>query len=229
MQKISCLIPAYNEEEQIERILNTLNSLIGSVLQEVIVIDDFSSDNTKQIVKRFQNVVLVEHTKNEGKSKAIADGIEKATGGYILMLDGDLIGLNEGNIFDLINPLLKNLADITISYRGNTPRWWIRFFKIETFSGERCFPRDFLVNNLGVIKKLPGYGLEVYMNQEIIRNGLRIKSVPMNNVKIKFKWHKHGLVVGVWKELIMWKNIFAVVSPRKLLLQVLEMKKLVVP
>ncbi len=228
MKKISCIIPTYNEEEQIETILRTLNPLLGNTLDEVIVIDDFSSDRTKKIVKGHKNILLIEHTKNEGKSKTIADGIRGAKNDIILMIDGDLIGLNETNILNLVNPILTNLADISISYRGNTPKWWIHFFKIETFSGERCFYKELLLDNLKEIEYLPGYGLEVYINEKLVRNKLRIKSVPMNNVTIKFKWHKHGVIIGVWKELLMWKNIFATVNPIKLIIQVAKMKKLLI-
>lgn len=228
MKKVSCIIPTYNEEEQIGTILDTLIPLIGDVLNEIIVIDDFSSDNTKEIVKRYKNIVFIEHKINEGKSKTIADGIEKTTSDYILMLDGDLIGFDRNNALDLINPILDNKADITISYRGNTPKWWLHLFKIETFSGERCFSKELLLNQLPEIKQLPGYGLEVYINEKIIISESRIKSVPMNNVKIKFKWHKHGFFMGVWKEILMWKNIFTVVSPIKLTRQILKMRRLLV-
>ncbi len=228
MKKISCIIPTYNEEEQIGTILGMLKPLLGTSLDEVIVIDDFSSDRTKEIVKSNKNITLVEHLKNEGKSKTIADGIRKAKNDIILMIDGDLIGLNKTNIHGLINPVVTGLADMSISYRGNTPKWWINLFKIETFSGERCFHKNLLLDNLKEIEYLPGYGLEVYINEKLVRNKLRIRSVPMENVTIKFKWHKHGIIIGVWKELLMWKNIFATVNPIKLIVQVVRMKKLLV-
>jgi glycosyltransferase involved in cell wall biosynthesis len=170
----------------------------------------------------------MENNKNEGKSKTIVDGNRITRGEYILMIDGDLIGLKKENILDLVTPVINNQVDITISHRGNTPTWWIRYFRIETFSGERCFSRNFLLSYTDTIAKLPGYGLEVFMNEKIVENKLRIKSVPMNNVRIDFKWHKHGLLVGVWKELLMWRNIFSVVGPKKLISQILGMKKLVV-
>ncbi len=228
MKKISCIIPTYNEEDQIETILRTLNPLLGSTLDEIIVIDDFSSDKTREIVKKNSSVLLIEHMSNEGKSKTIADGISSANNDIILMIDGDLIGLNETNIFNLVNPVLTNLADISISYRGNTPKWWIDLFEIETFSGERCFHKKLLLDNLQEVKSLPGYGLEVYINEKLVRDKLRIKSVPMSNVTIKFKWHKHGVIIGIWKELLMWKNIFTTVNPYKLIMQIMEMKKLTV-
>jgi glycosyltransferase involved in cell wall biosynthesis len=228
MRKISCIIPAYNEEERIGFILNTLTPLLSDILKEIIVVDDFSSDKTREMVKKFSHVILLEHRKNEGKSKTIADGIQKATGEYILMIDGDLIGLEGGNILDMVNPILNNQADITISYRGNTPKWWIRIFKIEMFSGERCFSRDFIMPYIDAISMLPSYGLEAFINEKIIDNNLRIKSVAMNNVTISFQWDKHGIFIGIWKEILMLKDISSVIGPKRFISQLLKTKRLLV-
>ncbi len=228
MHRVSCIIPAYNEEKYIGSILMTLCPLLGTVLAEIIVIDDCSSDSTKNIVRKFSDVTLIEHMKNEGKSRAVADGIERAVGTHILMIDGDLRGLEAKNIQGLVNPVLENRADISISHRGNTTQWWIRLFKIETFSGERCFAKDLLFGKVETIRNLPGYGLEVYINEIAITNRLRIDSVEMKNVSIPYKWHKHGILRGVWKEILMWRNIFTVVSPIQLVLQVFKMQRLLV-
>lgn len=226
IQRISCLIPTFNEEERIGHILKILVGLKGSLLDEIIVIDDGSSDTTTQIVSTFKEVTLLRNKCNKGKSFSIVKGIENARNELLLMIDGDLIGITANNIRELIQPILNKTADITISYRGNTPKWWIRLFKIETFSGERCFSKSLLVDFLEELKNIPGYGLEVFMNNQCIIRKLRIASVPMNNVTIKFKWHKHGWLLGIWKEILMWKHIFSVVNPLKLLRQVLDMKKL---
>ncbi|HEY5501219.1 MAG TPA: glycosyltransferase family 2 protein, partial [Candidatus Humimicrobiaceae bacterium] len=91
MKKVSCIIPAYNEGERIEKILNII---IGHpLIYEIIVIDDGSKDNTKEIIEKFEGITFIKHEKNQGKSISVYDGIVKATGEYILMLDADLIGL----------------------------------------------------------------------------------------------------------------------------------------
>src|SRR5205814_593344 len=88
-------------------------------LFEVIVIDDASSDQTKKIVKKFPAATLIAHEKNEGKSRAVADGIAVATGDWIFLLDADLRFLNQKNIIDLITPIARGEADVAISYRKN--------------------------------------------------------------------------------------------------------------
>ena len=120
MKKISCIIPAYNEENGIENVLNVAAPLIGKYLSEVIVVDDGSSDNTKQIVKKFPTVHFIEHEINKGKSRSVADGIKASKGDYILLLDADLKFLNEKNIIDLIDPIENEVSSVSISYRKNS-------------------------------------------------------------------------------------------------------------
>jgi len=224
---ISCLIPTYNEELRIGDVLKVLSSLPAQFFCEVLVIDDGSTDETREIVKTFKSVTLLENKVNCGKSNAIAKGISSAKGDLIFMCDGDLIGLKQKTITDLISPVSNGFVDISISYRDNTAKWWMKLFLVETFSGERCFHKNLLSNQVSKISELPGYGLEVFMNDLIIKQKLCIASVHMEKVTIDYKWHKHGLVRGVWRELLMWKQIFSVISPYRLAVQVYRMEKLV--
>ena len=154
--KISCIIPAYNEEKNIENIVSTVVPLIGKIIYEVIVIDDCSRDATKEIVKKFSEVKLLEKNINSGKSAAIADGIYASKGDYIFLLDADLKNLNEKNIMDIINPIKNDISDITLSYRKNA---WPLIFSpnkdIDALTGERILPKKLLINYIKDIKELP--------------------------------------------------------------------------
>jgi glycosyltransferase involved in cell wall biosynthesis len=224
---VSCIIPTYNEELHIGEILKVLSVLQPRLFCEVIVIDDGSTDKTKQIVKTFESVTLLENKKNSGKSNAVARGVGAARGDLIFMCDGDLIGLKPETIMNLVEPVSNGVVDISISYRDNTAKWWVKLFLVETFSGERCFHKKIIVNQLNIISALPGYGLEVFINNLIIKHKLRIVSVRMKDVTIDYKWYKHGLLRGLWLELLMWKQIFSVVSPYRLATQVYKMRRLV--
>lgn len=91
MELISVIIPAYNAEKFIEK---TIKSVIAQTYSnfEVIIVDDGSTDNTKQICKKLseqdERIKLFEK-KNGGVSKARNYGIEKANGEYIMFLDAD--------------------------------------------------------------------------------------------------------------------------------------------
>lgn len=224
---ISCLIPTYNEELRIGNILEILCALQPNVFCEILVIDDGSTDKTREIVKTYKSITLLESEINRGKSSVVAKGIQAAKGDLIFMCDGDLIGLKPESVMNLIDPVSNGLAGVSISYRDNTAKWWIKLFLVETFSGERCFHKKLLMEHVSKISALPGYGLEVFINNLIIKYELRIASVRMKGVTIDYKWHKHGLLRGVWRELLMWRQIFSVVNPYQLAMQVYKMRNLV--
>lgn len=93
--KISVIIPARNEENNIGKLLEALkNQLYPKGLTEIIVVDDHSTDNTASIVQQFQFARLIhikEDTINSYKKKAIETGIAAATGELILTTDADCI------------------------------------------------------------------------------------------------------------------------------------------
>lgn len=94
----SIIIPARNEEQNIKNCLDSIERLnYPKNLYEVIVIDDFSEDDTSSVVKRYQDVRLLQlkddaYGKNNAfKKQAIALGISKSTGDYIITTDADCI------------------------------------------------------------------------------------------------------------------------------------------
>lgn len=89
--KVSVIIPAYNRESYIRQ---TVDSVLGQTYQniELIVVDDGSSDGTRQILEQYGNkLLLLEHEQraNKGQSAAINLGLKKAVGHYVAILDSD--------------------------------------------------------------------------------------------------------------------------------------------
>lgn len=92
MQKVSIVIPAYNEEAFIGKLLDIILSIdLHSVgfEREIIVIDDGSTDATFAIASAFQDVICL-HQDNQGKGSATKHGIRVSTGDWILIQDADL-------------------------------------------------------------------------------------------------------------------------------------------
>ena len=128
--KLSVIVPAYNEENTIWKVLDKLNSveLIGGFTKEIVVVNDCSSDNTEGMIKQFiQENPLVEisyfrHEYNQGKGAALHTGIRKAIGDYIIVQDADLeYDPEEFNI--LLKPVIEGYADVVYGSRfmGGTP------------------------------------------------------------------------------------------------------------
>jgi glycosyltransferase involved in cell wall biosynthesis len=124
VHKLSIIIPAYNEEQTISSVLqNVLNlPLIYSIDKEIIVINDYSKDDTGAKIDQFvkehpeKNVIAFHQPVNKGKGAAIHKGIELATGDYIVIQDADL-ELNPADINILLEGLSSGNADVIYGSR----------------------------------------------------------------------------------------------------------------
>jgi len=209
MAKVSCIIPAYNEGPRIRTVLQAVYR--HRLISEIIVVDDASKDHTKDIVRKFEGVQLIVHEENKGKSRTVVDGIIQSRGDIIFLLDADLIGLTPKDISDLIEPVLSQKADISISMRKNSP-WIDRKIGLDFISGERVFPRKLVQNHLGEMQKLARFGLEVYLNKLIIKNKYRIKVVFWKDVISLWKYKKSGLFPGLRGDFFMVLDVLKTAS-----------------
>ena len=127
MKIISILIPVYNEEATIISLLKSVQKEIGkirTVTFEIIVIDDYSRDNTSKLLR--ENETLYNHMisleKNLGKGGAILRGLEKAKGEYILFQDADL-EYSPKDYKALISPIVDFDVDVVMGSRFVAPQF----------------------------------------------------------------------------------------------------------
>jgi dolichol-phosphate mannosyltransferase len=92
MKKLSIIIPILNEEKSILKILAKIEAVnLGQIEKEIIIIDDFSTDSTRFILKKITNrYKIVFQNKNYGKGFAIRTGLKLTTGDYTIIQDADL-------------------------------------------------------------------------------------------------------------------------------------------
>ena len=116
--KISIIIPCFNEEKTVSLIINKiLNSYTGK--KEIIVIDDFSNDKTRDILKtdlKHKIDKLILNTKNYGKGYCIKKGIEASNGDVILIQDADL-EYDPSDYPKLLKPIESGVADVVYGSR----------------------------------------------------------------------------------------------------------------
>ncbi|MCB0705684.1 MAG: glycosyltransferase family 2 protein [Saprospiraceae bacterium] len=135
-QKLSIIVPAYNEEATISNILDKILEvkLIGGMTKEIVVVNDASRDGTEAVVQAYIQahpqapISYFKHEVNQGKGAALHTGIQQAAGDFIIVQDADLeYDPQEFNI--LLKPVLDGFADVVYGSRfmgGNPHR--ILFF-----------------------------------------------------------------------------------------------------
>lgn len=213
---VTCIIPAWNEAA---RLPGVLKAVIGHPLvQEVLVVDDGSTDATSAVARARGARVLTLHP-NRGKSAAVARGLQQATGEIILLLDADLQGLTERHVADLLVPLTAGLADASISLRSNAPLPW-RLIGIDYISGERAMLRTRLWPHIDQMARLEGFGLEVFLNRLWLTENHRISVVPLGGVASPSKASKRGWMRGLRDDARMLRDIFRTIGIRTVLAQI---------
>ena len=224
LKKLSILIPAYNEADQVYEILSRINavSLINSITKEVIFIDDKSIDNTIQVVNTFAKnhpelkITLYQQDVNKGKGAAIRKGIELATGEYLIIQDADL-EYDPEEYNDLLKPVFKADADVVYGSRfmGGNPHRILFFWHsignkfLTTLSNlftdfnltdmETCYKlfRSDIIKN--ILLKENRFGFEPEVTAKISR----IKNLKLYEVGISY----YGRTYDDGKK-ISWKDEF---------------------
>jgi len=89
MEKISLVIPCFNERNAIEKTIDEINFLLGKTVHEIVVVDDGSFDGTYEILKNRKDIKLVRNPYNKGYGFSIKKGIMAADGEIIAITDAD--------------------------------------------------------------------------------------------------------------------------------------------
>lgn len=218
-KKISVVIAAYNEEPRIDEVLKIVEK--HPLLHEVIVVDDGSQDKTAQVVEKYK-VKLIKNPKNMGKTLSVKNGISRAQGDLIMLIDADLKGLTAKAIEDLARPVLDGRVDWTLSLRKNSTSI-MKLLKIDWISGERVVPKKALQDSLIWSRPEIGYSLETLMNKSLLAKNLKFCSVYLPNLIITKKAEKIGRREGWKNEFKMLKQVMRVMPIHKVLFQFFKM------
>jgi glycosyltransferase involved in cell wall biosynthesis len=122
---LSVLIPIYNEKNTILEILKRIDAVdLGGIFfkKEIILVDDGSSDGTREILKGLENKYkIIYHSKNQGKGAAIITGLEHVSGEYVIIQDADL-EYDPEDYKKLLEVALKNNAEVVYGSRKLKPQ-----------------------------------------------------------------------------------------------------------
>ncbi|MBN2582740.1 MAG: glycosyltransferase family 2 protein [Planctomycetes bacterium] len=197
--QLSVLLPAYNEEQAIQRVLGEIVEVLSveSVRYEILVIDDASTDRTPELAEEFAHscwqcpVRVVRCAERRGAGAARKVGIRQARGEIVVMLDADG-SYAAGSIPELLShfPAYDQVNGARTSEQGTLPwlrrpaKWFIRKLacyltghKIPDLNtGLKAFKRDEMLRWLWVVPD--GFSCVTTMTLAFLTNGYAVKYVP---------------------------------------------------
>ncbi len=193
--RLSIIIPAYNEEKTIKKILSKVRRTnIGNIEKEIIVIDDGSKDKTKEILSKEKNIVKIFQRKNYGKGWAIRTGLKRTTGDIIIIQDADM-EYDPNEYGRLLKPILKKKTKVVYGsrflrkhkakykmyYLGNRILSLVTkiLYTREITDMETCykvFKKDVIKN---IKLKSKKFDFEPEITAKIIKRGYKIIEVPI--------------------------------------------------
>ena len=193
MEKISLIIPCFNERSAIEETIDEINFLLGKALHEIIVIDDGSFDGTYEILKNRNDIKLVRNPYNKGYGYSIKKGIMAATGGIVAITDAD--GTYPIESILLMVKKLEEGYDLVIGKRGNLKTFDPFIKKLSRFlfkqiaqfvagerildvnSGLRVFRRDVILKYM--VNTSSGFSFSLSTTLIFILEGLSVYYYPI--------------------------------------------------
>ncbi len=213
--KVSILVPAFNEEKTIGRVLQKLLALpIGD--REIIVVDDGSTDSTGRVIQQLVAdnpcIRCFAQPKNLGKTAAIARAISESTGDVLIVQDADL-EYDPNEILEIISPIVEGVADVVYGSRFLVKRA-SRVLYYYHYLANKCLTclSNILTNrNMSDIETcykafhrdviLPlrlcstGFGMEVEITAMVCKTRARTYEVPISYYG---RTYEEGKKIGTW-------------------------------
>lgn len=200
MKKLSIIIPVYNEKNTISVLLERVSNVeLPDIEKEIIIIDDGSTDGTREILAGIDKYKVIYKEKNEGKGSAVRKGFQAATGDIIIIQDADL-EYDPEEYPEMIAPILKDKADVVFGSRFITGKphrvlyFWHQvgnqlltlfsnmFTNLNLTDIETCY-KAFNRQALDLIKDrltAQRFGIEPEITAFVAKNNLRIYEVGIS-------------------------------------------------
>lgn len=231
--KLSVIIPVFNEEKTIEKIVEKV--LLEETSKEIIIVDDGSTDKTGEIIKKLRNpkIKKIFHSKNLGKGAAVRTGIKNAKGDVLIIQDADL-EYNPNDYKKLLEPIIQKRTKVVYGSRLKKLKFRL-WGKNKTPMPVHYFANRFLsfLSNILLGSRLTdmetcykmmtkevyqsvnlvssGFEIEPEITAKILKAGYEILEVP---IQVKPRTYKQGKKIKTRDALLAMKILFKL-SPRE--------------
>ena len=203
---VSAIVCAYNEGPRISKVLEILTK--AENISEIIVVDDGSTDNTLEKARKFRNIRIFKNKKNKGKGYSMNLGVRKAKNKIIFFCDADLKGINSKMVDEIINPVLKGSADMSIGLRKRLSYNFIiknkKLFLPFIISGERALKKALWYKVPKYYKE--GYKIETGLNYYAIKNKYNVVSEQFDYM-ITIKEKKYDLLKALKQRVRLFEHL----------------------
>jgi glycosyltransferase involved in cell wall biosynthesis len=213
---LSVVIPVYNEVETVEEVIQRVRSVPFNV--EIIVVDDGSTDGTKEVLERLQGqkgLKVFRQEPNQGKGAALKVGFQKATGSAVIVQDADL-EYDPGDYRKLLQPIVEDQADVVFGSRFIGERHRVLYFwhsignKLLTLlsnaftnlnltdmeTGYKLFRRE-VIQRIAPTLEESRFGIEPELTAKVARiPGIRIFELP---ISYSGRTYQEGKKIG-WRD-----------------------------
>ncbi len=193
--KITILIPVYNEKDSLTELVRRVEETDFGLEKEIILIDDNSTDGTKDLYRSMTHKVLY-HERNMGKGAALRTGLKEASGDIIIIQDADL-EYDPKDYIPLVNLLLEDKADVVygsrlLDKRNSKSFLFLSFvanktltlitnllFKAKLSDMETCykaFKREFIKN---ITIRSNRFDFEPEITAKVLKQNVRFEELPI--------------------------------------------------
>ena len=190
--KVTAVVPVYNEENTIKDVLDVLMS--SDRINEIIVVDDGSTDNTPSIIKKFK-VKVITLKNNTGKGNSVRIATKNVKSDIILFIDADLLNLKKECINVLLEPVIYENAAMVIGLmdKGNFIANIIMPYFPLTGGQRTILTKVFMeIRKSSFIER---WGLESVMNDYCKKKKLKVVKIKLEGVDhIGLQTKKYGLM-----------------------------------
>ena len=202
---ISIIIPCYNEESTISKIIQKVTAI--NLSKEIILVDDYSTDETREIISTYENkenFKIIYNNKNSGKGACIKAAQKFVTGEYVIIQDADL-EYDPNDYYDIIKEFKKKDPDVVYGSR------LLDLQRSNFSSNSRIYINRLLTSVFNLLYRqnitdahtcYKSFKLELFKNIKLVENGFNFcaeinckvanKKIKINEIAISYNGRTHA-------------------------------------